>query len=435
VWTPAQSAEEGLPVMVYFYGGGNVAGDGSEPRYDGKSMARQGIVTLTVNYRLNVFGFLAHPELTAESPRHASGNCGYLDQNAALRWVQQNIAAFGGDPARVTIAGESAGSISVCAHMVSPQSKGFFAGAIGESGALIEPTLPPVPLAAAEAFGIEFAESVGADSLVALRAIPATELLEATGQFGLRFAAVVGGDFLPKLPVEVLSAGEQAVVPLLVGWNSAEINYQGILGQEDPTAENFVKAVRALYGDRADQVLSLYPASTDEEARRSATALASDRFIAYSTWKWADLHSRTGGQPVYRYLYARPRPPMVPEMGDAVPGLAGGVIRGQGAEANRPPPAEGAVHSAEIEYALGNLDTNPIYAWEAEDYQVSGVMQAYFANFVKQGDPNGPGLPTWPASNQGDEVRIMRLEVYSQAEAEQHRERYLFHDQFYTGEG
>src|SRR5437588_2380461 len=171
VWTPSRSGKERLPVLVYFYGGGFVAGDGSEPRYDGESMARRGIVAVTVNYRLNVFGFLAHPELTKESPQHASGNYGLLDQNAALRWVHENIAAFGGDPEKVTIAGESAGSLSVSAHMVSPLSKELIAGAIGESGSVMG-TLPPVPLAKAEEGGVRFATKLGAKTLADLRKIP-----------------------------------------------------------------------------------------------------------------------------------------------------------------------------------------------------------------------------------------------------------------------
>src|SRR6185295_17339525 len=183
VWTPAKSSKERLPVLVYFYGGGFVAGDGSEPRYEGESMARKGIVALTVNYRLGVFGFLAHPELTKESPHNASGNYGLLDQNAALRWVQQNIAAFGGDPKKVTIAGESAGSISVSAQMASPLSKDLIAGAIGESGAIVG-TLSAVPLIEGEENGIKFATSVGASSLAALRAMPAEQLLDATAKPG-----------------------------------------------------------------------------------------------------------------------------------------------------------------------------------------------------------------------------------------------------------
>src|ERR1700744_1006722 len=197
VWTPAKSANEKLPVLVYFYGGGFVAGDGSESRYDGESMAQKGIVTLTVNYRLGVFGFLSHPELTAESPHHASGDYGLLDQHAALEWVKKNIAAFGGDPDRITIAGESAGSIAVCAQMVSPLSKNLIAGAIGESGGMINPTLPAIPLADGEKNGVAFAQKVNASSLAALRAIPADQLLELASKPGTPpMSPTVDGYFL-----------------------------------------------------------------------------------------------------------------------------------------------------------------------------------------------------------------------------------------------
>src|SRR6266545_922716 len=184
VWTPAQRSTERLPVVVYFYGGGFTAGDGSEPRYDGAAMARRGIVALTVNYRLGVFGFLSHPELTSESPRHASGNYAFLDQAAALAWVRDNIAAFGGDPRKVTIAGESAGSISVSALMASPLSKSLIAGAIGESGAAIAPTFNPVPLMDAEKTGTAFATLAGAASLACLRAMPAQAVLDVTAKQG-----------------------------------------------------------------------------------------------------------------------------------------------------------------------------------------------------------------------------------------------------------
>src|SRR3954463_1251886 len=206
VWTPSKSGNEHLPVMVYFYGGGFSAGDGSEPRYDGESMARRGIVAVTVNYRLGVFGFFAHPELTKESPHHASGNQGLLDQSAALQWVQKNIAAFGGDPKKITIAGESAGSYSVSAQMASPLSKTLIAGAIGESGALINPTLGPVPLEEAEQTGVKFATAAGATSLAALRAIPAEQLLETTAKEGMpRFGTTVDGYFLPRRPAEIFA--------------------------------------------------------------------------------------------------------------------------------------------------------------------------------------------------------------------------------------
>lgn len=432
VWTPAKLDKENLPVLVYFYGGGFVAGDGSEARYDGESMARKGIVTLTVNYRLGTFGFMAHPELTAESPHKASGNYGYLDQTAALRWVQQNIAAFGGDPRKVTIAGESAGSISVSAQMASPLSKNLIAGAIGESGSLMG-TLPPTSLTNAEQQGVKFAEQVGAKSLADLRAMPAAQLLDATANPKTpRFSSAIDGYFFPKSPGAIFAAGEQAKVPLLVGWNSEESGYRGILGQEKPTIENYAKAVQKLYGDRADEVLKLYEATTDETVEQTATDLASDRFIGYSTWKWSDLHSKTGGsKPVYRYLYARPRPAMTPEMGNATSGMAGGVVKSDSKTAAAPQPAtRGAVHSAEIEYAMGNLATNKVYAWTPDDYKVSEVMQNYFANFIKTGNPNGPGLPTWPAVGTTSPARFMRIDVTTQAETEKHRERYLFLDQF-----
>ncbi len=419
VWTPAAAGGDRLPVLVYFFGGGFLAGDGSEPRYDGEAMARRGIVALTVNYRLNVFGFFAHPELTRESPRHASGNYGLLDQVAALLWVQQNIAAFGGDPARVTIAGESAGSIAVSALMTSPLSKGLIAGAIGESGAMITPTLPPLPIADAEKNGLALADRIGAASLEALRAMPADKLLAATATPGLPSlnSTVVDGYLLSKTPVEIMTAGEQARVPLLAGWNSEESAGTAVLRADAPTPENYAKAVERLYGARAADVLKRYPGTTAEEVVRSATDLASDRFIAYSTWKWTDAHARTSGKPVYRYFFLRPRPATTTPNGRAG---AGG-----------PWALRGAVHSAEIEYAMGNLATNTVYAWTDADYKVSTVMQDYFANFIKRGDPNGPGLPAWTGNREGAAPHVMRLDVESRDEVDAREPRYALLDELY----
>ena len=414
VWMPPKEGHALRPVLVYFYGGGFVAGDGSELRYDGASMARRGIVAVTVNYRLGVFGFMAHPELTKESQHHASGNYGLLDQNAALQWVKENIAAFGGDPARVTIAGESAGSISVSAQMASPLSNGLFAGAIAESGSLMG-TLSPVSLADAEKAGIRCGEEVGAKSLADLRALPADKLLEATANPAVgRFPIAIDGYFLPRDPVAIFAAGEQAHVPLLAGWNSEESGYRGVLGPAEPTRDNFAKAVKRLFGDHAPEVLEAYSAATDDDVRQAATDLAGDRFIGFSTCKLADLHGRTGGKPVYRYLYALPRPAMRSAPGDA----------------HR---ATGAVHSAEIEYALGNLATNTVFAWTAEDFKVSEVMQTYFASFIQTGDPNGHGLPAWPVANQGDECRFQRIDVQTRAERDRHRPRYLLLDRLRQG--
>ena len=413
VWTPAKTAKAKLPVMVYFFGGGFVAGDGSEPRYDGESMATHGIVAVTVNYRLGVFGFLAHPELSRESPHHASGNYGLLDQNAALVWVKRNIAAFGGDPNRVTIAGESAGSFSVSAQMGSPLSKGLIAGAIGESGSLLG-LQPTATLAHAEELGEQFAKSVGASSLADLRAMSAHNLLHSTGRNGMaRFPVTVDGYFFPESPLAIFAAGHQAHVPLLAGWNSEEMNARAVLGKEDPAPGNFQAAVKKLYGDHADELLKLFPATTNEEVLDQATELAGDRFTAFSTWKWIELSAQTGAKPVYRYFYARPRPPMNKSMGDAVAGLAGGVLRGEAARANAAPPPRGAVHSAEIEYALGNLSTNKVYDWTQDDYKISKLMEAYFANFIQHGDPNGEGLPKWPALSADGSGDVMRINVES----------------------
>jgi para-nitrobenzyl esterase len=420
VWTPGPEPEVGRPVLVYFYGGGFLAGDGSEPRYDGASMAREGIVVLTVNYRLGAFGFLAHPALTAEPPDGASGNYGLLDQQRALEWVQQNVRAFGGDPSRVTIAGESAGSMAVSAHMAAPGSKGLFAQAIGESGALLG-TSPLPSREEAEANGRRFADRVGADSLRDLRALSASRLLEyAAKPDAPRFGPIVDGRFLPTAPAEVYAAGEQAAVPLLVGWNSEESNYTALLGDRPPTPAVYAEAVRERFGERADRILSLYEATTWQEVIEAGTALASDQFIGYGTWAWSERQRQTGA-PVYRYYYTHPRPPMKPGAGNDVPGLAGAPDRPRHVQ-----PPRGAVHAAEIEYALGNLETNPLYAWTPADRTVSRLLQGYVANFVKTGDPNGEGLPTWPRAGTSERARLLEIDETPEARPERHRERYLF---------
>ena len=432
VWTTAKTTGDRLPVLVYFYGGGFVAGDGSEGRYDGESMAAKGIVTLTVNYRLGVFGFLSHPELTKESPQHASGNYGLLDQHAALAWVRQNIAAFGGDPKRVTIAGESAGSISVSAQMASPLSRGLIAGAIGESGSILV-TLGAIPLAEAEAKGQQVAASLGlgeTPSLATLRQMPAEALMQTAAKANFMWVnPTLDGYFLPSNPTAIYAAGGQAHVPLLAGVNSEEMGAAVVLGRDAPTVENYRKALQRLYPDKADEVFEHYPARTEEEVLDAAQDLASDRFISYGTWKWVDLATQTGGQPTFYYVFARPRPPMRPELGAATPGLAGGVLRNTNNARPAPPPARGAVHSAEIEYALGNLRLNEVYAWTPDDEQISRLMQDYFANFIKSGNPNGPGLPEWPGFANSQRLVI---DVKTAAQGNDWlRKRYEFLGQFY----
>jgi para-nitrobenzyl esterase len=430
VWSPAKSANEKLPVLVYFYGGGFAAGDGSENRYDGENMAKKGIVTLTVNYRLGIWGFFSHPELTTESPNHASGNYGLLDQNAALKWVQANIAKFGGDPKRVTIAGESAGSIAVSAQMASPLSKGIIAGAIGESGGSIFPTLSPVPLAEAEKTGLEFAEKIGAPSLKDLRAMSTFELYQKSAGTSLGvFKTTIDGYFLPKSLPEIFEAKQQAMVPLLLGWNSEEMTYRALTMGKDIDNKSYIQKVKELYGNKADEVLKLYPAGTPEVTEQSATDLAGDRFIAYSTWKWFDLHRKNSTQPVYRYYYTRPRPEMRDNELEA--GLAGGVIK-KDKNIPKAPKPKGAVHSAEIEYAMGNLATNKDYAWTEDDYKVSDTMMNFFANFIKTGNPNGDKLPVWPIAKNEENPEIMIIDVNSKSIKAENDARYLFLEKEYS---
>jgi len=429
VWTPAKNSKESLPVLVYFYGGGFVAGDGSEPRYDGASMAKKGIVVVTVNYRLNIFGFFAHPELSSEAPYKASGNYGLLDQSAALKWVQMNVVSFGGNPSRITIAGESAGSISVSSLMASPLSKNYIAGAIGESGAAINPTMAPVPLDEGEKEGLEFAAKSGFSSLAELRKLSTIEIFEIyknSGRFG--FPTVIDGYFYPKTLPEIFNVGEQAQVPLLLGWNSAEI--PGFAFTQGPyTEENYINKVKEAYPKDFEEVLKLYPHGSDKEIEVSATALASDQFISYSTWKWFDLHRKNSSQPVYRYLFSKIRPPLVDKSLEA--GLAGGTVKKESYAPEMPGPV-GASHASEIEYCLGNLYLANEYAWAKEDFLVSDTMLEFFANFVKTGNPNGATLPQWPAAEANDLTPpVMIIDLESKAVDASDDVRYLFLDKAY----
>ncbi|MES1199292.1 MAG: carboxylesterase family protein [Pseudomonadota bacterium] len=391
VWTPAHSANEHLPVLVYYYGGGFIAGAGDELRYDGESMAEHGVVVVTVNYRMGAFGFMAHPELTAESPHHASGNYGLLDQVAALQWVHDNVAAFGGDPARVTVAGESAGSFSSSAMMASPLSRNLVAGAIGESGAIYELN---ASLADGERNGVAFAQTLHASNIAAMRALSADQILAGSMAQGAPPTTwpVVDGYLFPKAPGAIFEAGEQAHVPLLVGSNSAESDANGVLQGAAPTVANYRAALRRDYGANADTVFAGYPAASDGDAvLDAAQTLSSDRWIAFGTWQWIDASTRSGGKPSYYYYFTHPRPAFAP---------------GQHNPYGDGPPPRGATHSSEIEYAMGNLHTNVLYAWNADDDHVSQTMEAYFANFIKTGNPNGAGLPDWPTFASGQRMVI-----------------------------
>lgn len=434
VWRPKVEITGKLPVLVYFYGGGFNAGDGSENRYDGESFAKAGIVVVTVNYRLGIFGFFAHPELTKESSKHASGNYGLLDQYAALKWVQKNISAFGGDPDEITIGGESAGSMSVSAQMGSPLSKGLFKRAIGQSGSVFNLRYGTVSLVEQEQQGIAFATKINAQNLSQLREIPANKLLDRASEPGAFMTRlIVDGYFFPKSPLEIFEGGEQSKVPLLAGWTSTEAPYAAFMGKSYPSPDNYERLVREQFGAKADDVLKLYPGKTENEVIKSATALASDNFIVYSTWKWLELQRKNSGQPVYVYTFSKARPPMSPAYSDVQTGLAGGISKKSANATDKgddlPPALPGASHASDIEYLLGNLKSNDVFAWTEDDYKVSQLGQRYFMNFIKTGNPNGGDLAIWPKTTATDKfMNILNLNVEAQASPEEFRDRYLFLD-------
>ena len=286
-----------------------------------------------------------------------------------------------------------------------------------------------ISLADAEHDGVAFAALAGAKSLAELRKMSAQQLLDVTALHEWEdYNSVVDGYFFPRSPLQTYAAGEQAHVPLLVGWNAEESNYHTILGQDKPTLNTFSKAVKKIYNKHADEILKVYSAATDNDVTQVANALASDLFIGFSTWKWSDMQASTGGAPVYRYLYARSRPLMRAELGNATAGLAGGVIKSTNPAVIKAPTNSGAVHAAEIEYALGNLPTNRVYDWQPQDFKVSEIMQAFFVNFIKTGDPNGLGSAQWPAVIKGRPAAVMRIDVKSGAQIEKHRERYVYVD-------
>jgi para-nitrobenzyl esterase len=410
VWTTARDAKARQPVLVMFHGGGFAAGSASEPRTDGEWFARQGIVVVEPNYRLALFGFLAHPELTRESNGRGSGNYGMLDQAAALEWVRRNVAAFGGDPGNVTINGESAGSMSVSALMASPLTKHLVHKAIGQSGAFFKapsPGLTEKPLAEKEQDGVKLAETVGAKSLAELRAKPADELLatvmKTSGGWG--FSPGIDGYFLTETVAATYAAGQQSRIPLLAGWTSAEMGAAVAMNPKKPTAATFPDKLKESFKDQAEAASKVYPAAGDEQTLQSAADLASDLFIAYSTWKWIEVHGKTAGAPIYRYRFNR-----------ALPEANG---------SNR----FGAAHASDIEYSFHTLDSKKA-DWTAEDREAERAMAGYFANFIKTGDPNGSGLPPWPEFGKTREV--MQIDGVSKAVPEPSRARYEFLDSYVT---
>lgn len=406
VWVPSSASSKKLPVMVWIYGGGFVCGSTSEGRQDGSRLAQQGVIVVSMNYRLNIFGFLVHPELAKESGHDSSGNYGLMDQTLALHWVRDNIAAFGGDPDNVTIFGESAGSFSVSAQMASPLAKGLFNKAIGESGAAFSRSgLTFDSVAYREEKDTKLVkEKLGVSTLAELRALPAQKLLDIFGKAGpdaFDFGPNIDGYFLPEPLSAIFAAGKQNDVPLLAGWNKDEGSYE--VGPEKPTAASMKAMAEKEFGAKAPEFLKLYPTNTPETTMRSATDYAGDTFIAFSTWAWIEAQSKTGKNVIYRYRFDMAPPSSDPNA-----------------------PKMGAYHSAEIEYVFGQLDSKAGVPWSSEDRALSNQMMKYWSNFAKNGDPNGPGLPVWPKYISTDGWPVMFLSNKPAAHKDDLRERYLF---------
>ena len=384
VWTAADSVEEKRPVMVWIYGGGYRAGATDLPQYDGAALAGKGVVFVSIAYRVGVLGFLAHPELSAESPRHVSGNYGLQDQIAALDWIRRNIASFGGDPERITIFGQSAGSMSTSYLSASPLATGKFHRLIGETGAGFG-LLTPRALAQAEAEGLDFARKVGAEGVDDLRSLPAATLVRAAGPASGSFEPNRDGWLVPATLAEIYRNGEQNDVDMLIGSNADEAG-------EDPamTLAAYRDRLQSTYGRDAEALLRLHPATSDAEARASHRQLSTITLGDYTMYSWARAQARTGTAPLYVYRFIQ-NPP-IPKFEQ--PG---------GPDAASP----GAWHGAEIVYALGNLDSKA-WPWSPADRRLSDQMMEYWVNFASSGNPNGAGLPHWPTYHEAPD-KVMQL--------------------------
>lgn len=373
LWTSSTSPNKKLPVLVWIYGGGFTSGGSNVPIYDGEAMARKGIVFVSINYRVGIFGFFAHPELTKESPNHASGNYGIQDQVAALQWVQKNIAAFGGDPNNVTIAGQSAGSMSVNTLVASPLAKGLFNKAIAQSGASFINSFGSTSLQQAEEGGVNTAAALKAGSIEDLRKIPAADLMKTQSMRGV----IIDGYVLPRSIAEIFAANKENKVALLTGWNENE----GLMFGPAKKAADFKTQMEQQYGNDAHTALKYYPATNDSVANVSQLNLSRDIIFGVQNYTWANIASQKGNA-VYVYYFTR-----------KVPGT------GEYAK-------YGAFHTGEVPYAYDNLKyvNRP---WEEVDHKLATVMSAYWANFIKTGNPNGKNLPEWNAYSTKDKEAMV----------------------------
>jgi para-nitrobenzyl esterase len=373
IWTKEGSADANRPVIVFIHGGGFSSGSGSVPIYEGEKMAEKDVVFVTINYRVGILGFLAHPELTEESPNNASGNYGLLDQIAALEWVQNNISNFGGDPNNVTIAGQSAGSFSVNYLVASPLASGLFHRAIAESGAALLPSARLTidnTLRSAEERGLDAGLSLGISGISEMRELPADSILTAQGQFG---APIIDGYVIPDQIFTLFENGDYNDVPLLTGWNEDE----GFSFGPPPTAEQFRQNIENQFGENSDELLELFPAETDSSAQRSQKDLSMLNTFGLQNWKWVQMQNQTGYSPVYLYHFTRDLP-YTSEQQDF-----------------------GAFHTGEVPYAYNTLHTSD-RPWDQIDYQLAERMSSYWASFAEDGDPSVEGLPEWPVAEPSD---------------------------------
>jgi para-nitrobenzyl esterase len=375
IWVPAASRTS-LPVLVWIYGGGYNSGSASMPLYWGDKLARKGVIVITIAYRVGVLGFLAHPELTRESPHHSSGNYGLMDQIAALRWIHRNIKAFGGDPNRVTIAGQSAGAMSVSMLMASPRAKGLFRGAIAESGGLFEPTqlAPSYLLANAERDGEHFVAAIGAESIDALRRLPADKLW-GPGAAGIAHPVLEPYN-LPASPYDAYMSRRQNDVPVLIGSNAEEA--RALVDVSQVKASSYDAGIAASFGQLPPPLLAAYAHTTDPEARQARLDFERDLRFGWDMWAWARLQAAVSANPAY-YYYFEQKPPFP----------ADSIYAGWGAS-----------HYAELWYVFDHLDQTP-WRWTAADRVLSDAMSTYWVNFVKTGNPNASGLPSWSPFTDG----------------------------------
>jgi para-nitrobenzyl esterase len=398
VFAPANAQPNSkLPVMFWIHGGGYFAGSASEPRHNGDFLPTHGVILVTINYRLGVFGFLATPELVKEG-NGAAGNYGLMDQVAALNWVKENISAFGGDPANVTIFGESAGSMAVSALMAAQPARGLFAKAIGESGGSLqvgsakEPSYLDV-LATDE----DWLKSLGMD-IEHLRMLPAEEVAAAaTRTDAPRFWPVIDGRFFTEPIGVTYAAGRQAHVPLLAGWNRDE---QSSLAK-DMTAAKWKDYAAQTFSGIVGEFLKVYPGDTDEQAKHSAENFESDDFIVTNSWRWVDAHVKTGDAPVFRYQFDLAAPP------------------------SKFHTEQTAFHSDDIEYVFGTLDTRAGAVWRPEDRRMSEQIMQYWTNFAKTGDPNGTGLPQWPRFDKTGQVLHLDSNISTSPDSQKEREEWM----------